>query len=193
MSYKTYTTEALVCGSRDSYTSDRSFLLFTKDSGMMWATAKSVREERSKQRYALQDFSHIRVTLLKGKSGWRIASVEALHNLFLNAQTRAQRGRVTFVLSQLRRYVQGEIPLAKSYDDALYLLYAEPEILESHDTLQQLFSVRLLAELGYIAPNSSWASIVTAQSLIEALDVFNEDMSPAILQAVKQASEASHL
>lgn len=193
MSYKTYTTEALVCGSHDSYTSDRSFLLFTKDSGMLWATAKSVREEHSKQRYALQDFSHIRVTLLKGKSGWRIASVEALRNPFLAAQTRTERGRVAFVVTQLRRYVQGEAPLPKIYDDALFLLYAEPQATEQNDQLQQLFSVRLLAELGYIAANPSWEHLVAAQSLTEALEGFDENMAKSIGSAIKQASEVSHL
>ncbi|MEX2341217.1 MAG: recombination protein O N-terminal domain-containing protein, partial [Candidatus Paceibacterota bacterium] len=82
MSYKTYTTEAIVCGSRVNNTSDKSFLLFTKDAGMLWAAAKSVREERSRQRFALQDFSLIRASLIKGKSGWRIGSVESDRNYF---------------------------------------------------------------------------------------------------------------
>ena len=72
MSYQTYITDAVVVGSYASNTADKSYLLFTKRAGMLYATARSVREERSKQRYALQDFSHITVTLVKGKGGWCI-------------------------------------------------------------------------------------------------------------------------
>jgi len=92
MSYATYTTEALVCGSRNNNTSDRAYLLFTEEVGMIWASARSVREERSKQRYALQDFSLIRVSLVKGKSGWRIGSVEATCNPFMEARSRSGQG-----------------------------------------------------------------------------------------------------
>ena len=112
---------------------------------MVFATARSVREERSKQRYALQDFSCIRVSLVKGKSGWRIGSVEALGNPFLRAESRALRGSISYVVTQLRRYVHGEIPLPRAYADAYYLLY-EKELQGADDPiLQELFLVRLLA------------------------------------------------
>ena len=88
MAYQTYITEAIVCGSYDSNTSDRSFLLFAREAGMIYAHAKSVREERSKQRYALQVCSHVRVTLIRGKSGWKIAGVEPQQNLYALATTR---------------------------------------------------------------------------------------------------------
>jgi len=84
-------------------TSDKSFLLFTRDNGMLFATAKSVREEVSKQRQALQDFSRIRVSLVKGKTGWRIGSVESLRNDFSAAYDRETRGSVVSLYRLLRR------------------------------------------------------------------------------------------
>ena len=56
MAYVTYTTLALVCGTFDQKTSDRSYMLFTREAGMLFASARSVREERSKQRYASTRF-----------------------------------------------------------------------------------------------------------------------------------------
>lgn len=56
MAYETYTTEALVCGTFNRNTADRSYLLFTREAGMLYADARSVREERSRQRYALRTF-----------------------------------------------------------------------------------------------------------------------------------------
>ena len=191
MSYKTYTTEALVCGSAAHNTSDKNYLLFSREGGMIWATARSVREERSKQRQALQDFSWVRVSLVKGKSGWRIGSAEALGNSFLSAQTRSERGIVKQVILQLRRYVHGEVSLPRVYDDVAELLLCNTA--DERDLSAQLFSVRLLSELGYVAPDHAWMSVVEAQSLRDAVALYTEHMQPYISRAIHEGAQASHL
>jgi len=45
MSSRQYITKAIVCGSVQSMTSDKSYLLFTQELGMVWAQARSVRME----------------------------------------------------------------------------------------------------------------------------------------------------
>lgn len=193
MSYKTYTTEALVCGSNSSNTSDRSFLLFTREAGMLFASARSVREERSKQRYALQDFSHIRVSLVKGKSGWRIGSVESMGNAFLNAANRTERSRVNFVIAQLRRFVHGEVSLTGVYDDAIELFKACKADETTWEIYRDLFLLRLHAYLGYIAVIPIWEKLTSCPSLAEALKHYEPTMHAQIARAVEHATEASHL
>src|SRR5581483_3017973 len=78
--YQKYHTEALVLGSRESGESDKVFSLFTKDFGLVWARASAVRTEKSKMRYALQNFSSANVSLVKGKKGWRVTGATALRN-----------------------------------------------------------------------------------------------------------------
>jgi recombinational DNA repair protein (RecF pathway) len=190
MSYKTYTTEGLVCGSHASNTSDKSYLIFTKDAGMLFAHARSVREERSKQRYALQDFSHIRVSLLKGKNGWRIGSVESLGNPFLAAEDRGERARVTFIFSQLRRYVHGEVPLPRVFDDTLCALKEKDLLWEQ---VQRVFEVRLLSELGYISPSPEWFPLVEATTLRDSSILYRDEMKESVERAIRGAAEASHL
>lgn len=160
---------------------------------MVWATAKSVREERSKQRYALQDFSHIRVSLVRGKSGWRIGSVESLGNPFMKAKTRRERGIIKFVISELRRYVQGEIPLLRVYDDAFEVLSLASTVKEGDTHLQDMFLVRLLTELGYVAPDPSWIPVVTVPTIKDAQKVYVESMYPNIARAIEEGVQASHL
>lgn len=160
---------------------------------MLWGTARSVREERSKQRCALQDFSHIRVSLIKGKSGWRIGSVEALGNPFMQADTRQKRGTVNFVVTQLRRYVHGEMQLPKVYDDVFELLVYEEKHTELALLARELFLLRLLSELGYVAPLPSWVAVVDSPSLEEALSSYTTDMSLFIAKAIKEGIEVSHL
>lgn len=193
MSYKTYTTEALVCGSNCHNTSDKNYLLFCKDEGMLFATARSIREERSKQRYALQDFSHIRVSLIKGKSGWRIGSAEALGNAFMQVENRKQRGLINFVFAQLRRYVHGEIALLHVYEDAHEIITNSAFFEEKSARVQQLFLVRLLSELGYIAPEESWGILVEVSSIQSALEVYGEDMNQSVAKAIETGTHASHL
>lgn len=193
MSYKTYITEALVCGSTASNTSDKSYLLFTKDAGMLWANARSVREERSKQRYALQDFSRIRVSLVKGKSGWRIGSVEAHGNSFMRADSRSERGLINYVVTQLRRYVHGEIPLPQLYDDTLELLSVAQDETTKRVKLEQLFSLRLLAVLGYVAIDPLWEVVVEAPTVTDAYHVYTDTMELPIARAILEGAQASHL
>ncbi len=193
MSHKIYTTEAFVCGSHDSNTSDKSYLLFTQDSGMLFATARSVREEKSKQRYALQDFSRIRVSLIKGKSGWRIGSAEALGNPFLLATTRLQRALVNFVFMQLRRYVHGESALPSVYCDLTEVLEKVQTFESVWSKVGQVFLLRLLSELGYIATEPPWEALVSAPSIETAMSLYTESMTSKIEAVIEKGRQASHL
>lgn len=190
MSYQTYTTEAIVCGTRDSYTSDRSYLLFTKDAGMLWASARSVRMEKSKQRFALQDFSIIRISLIKGKGGWRVGSVEAISNPFMEARERSCRTGVVALTKLLRRFVQGEEAHPAIFQDAVTALSCIA-VAEGADIvdLQDQFTLRMLNTLGYIAPHDSY------RDLILSADPWSVPQSLCAngKKAIEQALTASHL
>lgn len=190
MAYKTYTTDAIVCGSHDTYTSDRSFLLFTREAGMLWATARSVRVEQSKQRYALQDFSLIRVSLIKGKGGWRIGSVEAIHNPFMEAHARTARAGIAAVIKLVRRFVRGEDPQPKVYDDLATVLVclaiASPD--DGID-LQDQFTLRTLHNLGYIAPRDSFRALIASDDPWSV----PTQISAEAKQSIAQALAVSHL
>ena len=190
MGYTTYITEAIVCGSKNNMTSDKSYMLFTKDAGMLWASARSVRTEKSKQRYALQDFSIIRVSLVRGKGGWRIGSVEAVSNPFMEAVSRTARGGVHSIVKLLRRFVHGEDPHPTLYMDVVFSLscvsLAEEE--DIHD-LQDIFTLRLLHHLGYVAPQDMF------RELIESADPWSvpKPIPTGAHKAIARALQTSHL
>ena len=190
MAYRTYTTEAIVCGSRDSYTSDRSFLLFTDRGGMLWASARSVREERSRQRYALQPFSLIRVSLVKGRSGWRVGSVSAASNAYQEVGSKDQRGAVTRVLRLLRQYVHGEEPHEKIFQDTTAVLKQIRVTYEAQlNNLTEGFYLRLLHHLGYVPPNESYKSWLESDSWL----LGESELPKAAKIALERAQMASHL
>jgi recombinational DNA repair protein (RecF pathway) len=189
MSYKTYTTEAIVCGSRVNNTSDKSYLLFTRDAGMLWASAKSVREERSRQRYALQDFTLIKVSLVRGKSGWRIGSAEGEVNYFTAAQSQAARASVSGVIKLLRQFVRGEVAHEAAFKDAKSALELSGQLPGSEVAkLKDLFGFRLLYHLGYIPPLEEYGPILNDIDWWEL-----PELSVRARKALDKAEEVSHL
>lgn len=150
MSYATYTTDALVCGAYDRNTADRSYLLFTREAGMLYADAKSVREERSKQRYALQEFSYVRVSLIKGKHTWKVGSVETLHNDYTEAVSREARGSVVRLYKVLRRYIRGEEVARELFDYVCNALAALRGVAQSRELLERIVEANILWRLGYV-------------------------------------------
>lgn len=139
-----------MCGTFNRNTADRSYLLFTREAGMLYADARSVREERSKQRYALQDFSSVRVSLIKGKSSWKIGSIEAQTNYFMEAQSKAARGSVVAIFRLLRRFFSGQEPAPALFDylhEGLRVLSGESL---ARSFVERVIQVRILLELGYV-------------------------------------------
>jgi recombinational DNA repair protein (RecF pathway) len=192
VSYVTYTTNALVCGSFEQGPADKSFLLFTREAGMLYGTAKSVREERSKQRTALQDFSRIRVSLIKGKSGWRVGSVEVEQNDFSSAQNREIRGSVATVYRLLRRFIRGEEASPQLYDfvtEALDVLLLPSQ---NRKTLELFVQLRILAMLGYVDEEKIPQSLFTSP-LKDIIGVTDEKLIKVMEILIEKASDSSHL
>jgi recombinational DNA repair protein (RecF pathway) len=192
MSYVTYTTEALVCGSFDQNTADKSFLLFTRDAGMLFATAKSVREERSLQRPALQDFSRIRVSLIKGKTGWRVGSVEALQNDFSLAKDRLVRASVVAVFRTLRRFIRGEEAFPELFAFVIAVLDAalgEPRERQLFDLAVQ---VRILAMLGYV-DEAVIPKTIAGATVAALVEIDDQSLAVTLTKLIAKATESSHL
>ena len=191
MAYQTYITEALVCGSRNSNTSDRSYLLFSREAGMVYATARSVREERSKQRYALQEFSHIRVTLVRGKGGWRIAGVEPIGNIYFDTTERGARKTLRNTINLLRRVVQGDTPQPELFDDVVTSLRQCGHY--DSESLELLLALRILRNLGYVAPHPMYNTMLSCSFAYEAVHELTDERRTSCRRAIEQALESSHL
>lgn len=191
MSYHIYTTEAFVCGTFDRGPASRSIKLFTKDLGMLYAEAKSVREERSRQRYALQLFSHLRLSLIKGKSGWRVGSVEPLGNYFSRAENRQVRASVFRLTQLLNRFIIGEESggeVFSLYQETLGLLPQAEDI----EWLEAFASMRLLARLGYV-DESEWLKSARTLPLKEASALKVKLALPDLKRSLETASHYSQL
>ena len=151
MAYATYTTQAIVCGTYDRNTADRSYRLFTRELGMLWADARSVRLEKSKQRSALTDFSLVKVSLVRGKVGWKIGSVIAEQNFYHQSTDQSARKYVRDLLRIIRRFLQGEDPAPELYDFVAEALNELSNVTEPNDFLYDVVLLRVLLQLGYVS------------------------------------------
>lgn len=186
MSYTTYITEALVCGTMHRNTADSSYLLFTREAGMLFAAAKSVREERSRQRFALQDFSLVRVTLIRGKSGWRIGSVESHENFYSTATDKAARGSVVAIVRFLRRFVHGEETHPELYDYLINALHELLAISGDRSCVDAVVQIRALEMLGYVS-----SSVVPATVRTTSLSLIPHTCSPALVTTMERIIDSS--
>lgn len=156
---------------------------------MLWATARSVREERSKQRFALQDFSLIRVSLVRGKSGWRIGSVESEKNYFADCKDQPNRAAVTVVVKLLRQFLHGEVAQSELFDDVKRALAEAGAADAPNDRrIVDIFSLRFFHQLGYVAALPAFRHYLDEITWWQMPDLPKE-----ALRATAKAKEISHL
>lgn len=189
--YQKYHTEALVLGSREIGEADRLVSLFTRDFGLVRARASGVRAERSKMRYATQDYSRARVSLVRGKRGWRLAGAAAL-----KSATGSRKSISTFarIAELTMRLVHGE-----EKNDYLFAVLAEAhetlmrERVEASATIEIVCVARVLYALGYLSAEALETALFThtaytGEHLLEA-----EMMRPKLLSSINRAIAETHL
>lgn len=193
MAYQMYTTRALVCGSYQRNAADVSYRLFTEQFGMLYAVARSVREERSRQRYGLQDFGFVRVSLVRGKAEWKIGSVVPLSNPFLVVSDRVGRRAITSIIRLHNRYVQGEVENEAIFSVLYESLLAIADKRVRYITYYELgISFKILYLLGYIAPEGEQLELL--EGPVSVMDYkWNEKLYKSVQNAVAKASDVSQL
>lgn len=151
MSYQIYTTKALIL-KRIPYDANVSYLLYTKDFGLISALATGVRKSESKLRYALQEYSLIDISLVKGRSTWRITSAILEKNLYIAAEHREAKAVIARICTQVMRLVVGQ-----EKDEHLFesLICGLRELvscdLQDISVLEILIMIRMLHILGYVS------------------------------------------
>ncbi len=192
MSYVTYTTEALVCGTQNRNTADRSYCLFTKEAGMLYGEARSVREERSRQRYALQDFSYVRISLVKGKQSWKIGSVESVKNYFALADTQEKRASVVAIFRTLRRFIHGEDASPELFSFCIEALELALGSVSARNFFEHCVQIRMLSLLGYVA-EEALPPVLLRSNLSELALLEDETLIPQLAFLIKKGVENSQL
>lgn len=140
-----YTTPAFVIHSSPHGEAGKFLLLFTKDFGMIGATAQGIRLAQSKLRYHVQDSSFSNISIVRGKEVWRLTGAHEL--------THEQSTLVHLkILKLLKRLLPGEEKNEKLFE-ILEELYKNLVQESDFDNVECLTVLRILNTLGYIRSN----------------------------------------
>ncbi len=188
--YQKYQTEALVLDSREQGESDRMFLLYTKDFGLVRARASAVRKESSRMRYALQHYAHAQVALVRGKRGWRLGGAAVLGNRV------PLEGAVTFarIARLVLRLIGGE-----ERNDYLFAALAEARSAlsksarEAYPAIEIVCVARILFALGYLSSEALQTTLFAHAAYTERDLAEATALRERLLSSINRAITESHL
>lgn len=195
MTHHIYHTRGIILGSVPVGDSNRFYKIFTEELGLVGARAQSVREEKSKLRYVLQDLALINVDLVRGKEVWRITSAgeEASYPILKSDTIRLKLFARMCALSV--RLIHGEGREDELFRDLLgalnFLEYTEisRELALSFETLATL---RTLAWLGYLDPEPYEHFIKSGVWSLAILEDF-EKIRTSVIPKINEALHSSQL
>jgi DNA repair protein RecO len=175
--YSVNNTQAIVLKSFDSGEKDSAISLFTKDFGQLYAKVSGVRDIKSKHRYALQDHSLINVSLIQGKTGWRITSSSFVKSFYFDIDDKNKREKILQILSLVKRFYLGEEGNAKIFEDLLvgFEKISNCESKEELELKEAETVIGFLFDLGYVEKEFE------GNSLKEIRKVINESIQVSSL------------
>jgi len=152
MAHETYYTEGIVLGGGNVGEGHRILKVLTRDFGMISAHARSIREERSKLRYSVQQFSETQLSLVQGREGWKVTGAEQICDHYVGIKNMHAKVVLSKIGSLLRRLVQGEVPHEALYECVqthVGALSKKEFTEEEYFCFEYLFVLRILHALGY--------------------------------------------
>lgn len=187
--YHKYHTEAIVLDARESGEADKVFALYTRDFGLVYARAVSVRSEKSKMRMALQSCSHVRISLVRGKHGWRAAGTINIGHVLQGDALRAFARVATLVV----RLVAGEEKNTYLFDSlsCARTSFADANIMNG--TIELVAVARVLYALGYISPEALGTALFTHSAYATDTMIEAESIRDDLLLSINRALSEAHL
>ena len=160
MAYRHYHTLGLVIGHTARGEASRLYQILTPDLGLVKVVAQSIRLEKSKLRYNLQNYNFVNLSLVRGREYWRLIGAErsspanSLQVVFFR--------KISSILLRLIHGEQGNSLIFSDLEQAWELLIDKSPDSNLED-LEIFILIRLLANLGYIAPSDITTPIVSVE------------------------------
>ncbi len=164
MSHHIYQTEALVLGSTSSGEANRYVYAFTHTLGLVGASAQGVRLLKSKLRYSLQDMNFVDLSLVRGKSGWKVVNARYLEGAQEKWGNFSEKKQVFGrILSLVKRLVHGEEKNEQLFDilkDSFVFLTQTDISAVTIGNFECLAVLRILHSLGYLPERSAFEPLL---------------------------------
>ena len=189
-----YHTEGIILGSKNLRESDKYYYIFTRDLGMVYASASGVRKISSKLRFVLQDFACVKVDLVQGRNTFRVTSASKTNRLEYITKNK-EAFRIFYNISRLlRRLLAGVEPNETLFTDLVHCLTILEKIKNKEDlnNIEAIIVLRILNNLGYIGDSESLQELV--KSPFGEHLIFKASKSKIhILSQINKALKETHL
>ncbi len=189
-----YHTEGIILASKNFGEAGKYYYIFTRDLGMVHASAQGVRKMPSKLRYILQDFSYVKVDLVRGRDFWRVTSASKTNEL--EELPGMPRNLAVFanVARLLRRLLSGEYPNESLFDDfksGLFIL-ERAKTAEDLGNIEAVLVLRILHHLGYIGDSLGLEALTKSPFEAELVAEVYKNRK-AVLGEINRALKETHL
>jgi len=191
--YEKHAMEAIVLGHTARGGDDARYVLLTDLYGRIFASARGVRKVESKLRYALQDLSHVHVSLVKGKYDWRITNATAISSLYFCMQNDRVRIRaLVSICALVARLVHGEGEHAMLFP---ILIESATDLSQTPQDdvpmLQDIAYARILHTLGYLGDIVSLHPLFGGNTSVRLTHA--RKLGSALQIHINDALQATHL
>ncbi len=176
--------------------SNRFLYIFTRDLGLVGASAQGVRELKSKLRYSLQDFSYSSVDLVRGKEVWRVVNAGQVRDARVLIKNIEKRKVFVGVTSLLKRLCAGEGAHEGMFEEVLSgLLFLEKEEFTKEELrfFEIILILKTLNYLGYWGENEKFTNFIDTKQWNKKLLHKMHPLFKEALREVNSAIKESHL
>lgn len=190
-----YHTQAIILSSRNTGEANKYLTLYTRELGLVRASAQGVRLAQSKLRYGLQDYSYANVDLVRGRDIWRVTSSIPI-NSFPFIRTNKKSLSLIFKISKLiERLCTGEEANENIFDSliqALCLLDCENIDDKNREATELYLVFSIVYELGYVGDSKNVTEYLGKNFSHKDVDVFLRERT-SIVAHINKALRESHL
>ena len=188
-----YHTEGIILGSKNYGETGKYYSIFTRDLGMIYASAQGVRKISSKLRFILQDFAYIKVDLVQGKDFWRVTSASKTNQLEKLTKTPGTFAVISNISNLLKRLLAGVEKNETLFTDLINgLVILEKSETKDLQNIEAIIVLRILDNLGYIGGNEVLQNLIKSpfeENLIFEISKTRRE----VLRQINQALKETHL
>jgi recombinational DNA repair protein (RecF pathway) len=192
VAYHIHNTDAYVLRSIPVGEANTMVFLFTKNLGLIVAIAQGSRLLKSKLRYSLQPFMKTRVSLVKGRSQWRVVNAVSKEQLISGLENINLKEVIARLFNFVQKFVGEEekhLEVFNNLEKGINFLAQISE--ESVRDVEAVIVFRILYSLGYIAPSDELVSLLDSHiweiGLIENLEKQKNGIISSINNAFKES------
>jgi DNA repair protein RecO len=199
LSYTIHTTSGFIVDSRPSGEAGKLLSVFTKDLGLIRASAQGIRFEKSKLRPFVQNYSFGKYSFVKGKEYWRLTNADEVQDtktyevIGESLKKKELIARVSLLLSRLLQGEETHPELFTAFE--LFIKFINKSELSNEEltTVESLIVIRILHRLGYVGVIPDLVLEITSDTFdVERLKKL-ESWRIIMNQHINKALRESHL